>query len=36
MISTYGERAMFRAVSIGAVVYDVRGGKVKNLVERKF
>jgi hypothetical protein len=35
-ISTYGERAMFKAVSIGCIVYEIRGGKVKNVEARKY
>jgi len=35
-ISTYGERAMFKAVSIGCIVYEIRGGKVQNVEARKY
>lgn len=35
-ISTYGERAMFKAVSIGCIIYQVRGGRVVGVTEKKF
>jgi hypothetical protein len=35
-ISTYGERALYRSVSIGCIVYHIRGGKIADVVEKRF